>query len=137
MRVICSLVLLALLFLSYAPQLESQISATPTVRPSNRPTPRPSAKKTKKPTFKPTFRKIGIYGEYGPDELPKQETQQIIVGILILLLLVLMAMDISFLTPEVLFLVALIIVILSEILTLAEGLAGEIDIICQTCLIFG
>ena len=121
-----------------APEFLDAQTSTPTTRPTtSRPTtrpttPRPTTKPTtsrpttkptnKPPTRNPTELKPGIYGDFGPKEYAPQETQQIIVGILIILLLVLMAFEIS--TPEILFLIALIIVILAEILTLSEGLAG-------------
>ena len=110
-----------------APEFLDSQTSTPTTRPTTRPTtPRPTTRPTtsrpttkptnKPPTRNPTELKPGIYGDFGPKEYAPQETQQIIVGILIILLLVLMAFEIS--TPEILFLIALIIVILAEILYL-------------------
>ncbi len=65
-----------------------------------------------------------IYGDHAPEKKLTPEEQQGIVATLTILLFVLMAMEIT--SPEVLFLIALIIVIMCEILTLKEGLAGEI-----------
>ncbi len=65
-----------------------------------------------------------IYGEHAPEKKLTPEEQQGIVATLTILLFVLMAMEIT--SPEVLFLIALIIVIMCEILTLKEGLAGKI-----------
>ena len=119
MRLLLSFLLFAAMAI-LAPEFLDAQTSTPTTRPT---TSRPTTKPTNKPpTRKPTERKPGIYGDFGPKEYAPQETQQIIVGILIILLLVLMAFEIS--TPEILFLIALIIVILAEILTLSEGLAG-------------
>jgi di/tricarboxylate transporter len=83
------------------------MASQPTYRPTRQPSPRTNN---------------GIYGNFGPDEYPDKNVQQIIVAMLIILLLVMMACEVS--TPEILFLIALVIVILAEILTLQEGLAG-------------
>ncbi len=64
-----------------------------------------------------------IYGDHAPEKKLTPEEQQAIVATLTILLFVLMAMEIT--SPEVLFLIALIIVIMCEILTLKEGLAGK------------
>lgn len=64
-----------------------------------------------------------IYGDHAPEEPLPETAQQAIVGTLTILLFVLMAMELT--SPEVLFLIALIIVILCEILTIKEGLAGN------------
>jgi hypothetical protein len=63
-----------------------------------------------------------IYGDYAPEKKLTDQEQQGIVATLTILLFVFMAMEIT--SPEVLFLIALIIVIMCEILTLKEGLAG-------------
>ncbi len=65
-----------------------------------------------------------IYGDHAPEEKLPETAQQAIVGTLTILLFVLMALELT--SPEVLFLIALIIVILCEILTIKEGLAGMI-----------
>jgi hypothetical protein len=64
-----------------------------------------------------------IYGDFAPDEPMTKPDQQAVVGLLTGLLFILMALEVT--APEVLFLIALIIVILCEILTLTEGLAGK------------
>eukprot|EP01040_Poterioochromonas_malhamensis_P001714 gene1712-1819_t len=94
-------------------------SRAPTIAPSG-----PSRKPTRKPTRSPTFRAKAnsIYTDFAPTETLTSEEQQGIVGTLTVLLFVLMATEIT--SPEVLFLIALIIVILTEILTLSQGLAG-------------
>jgi hypothetical protein len=65
-----------------------------------------------------------IYGNYEPSKEDKltPEQQQAVVGTLTCLIFVLMATEIT--SPEVLFLIALVIVIMCEIITLKEGLAG-------------
>ena len=65
-----------------------------------------------------------IYGDHASDEPLPETAQQAIVGTLTILLFVFMAMELT--SPEVLFLIALIIVILCEILTIKEGLAGKL-----------
>lgn len=94
-------------------------SRAPTIAPSG-----PSRKPTRKPTRSPTFRAKAnsIYADFAPTETLTSEEQQGIVGTLTVLLFVLMATEIT--SPEVLFLIALIIVILTEILSLSQGLAG-------------
>eukprot|EP01040_Poterioochromonas_malhamensis_P001712 gene1714-1817_t len=94
-------------------------TAVPTIAPSG-----PSRKPTLKPTRSPTFRSKddSIYAQFAPTETLTSEEQQGIVGTLTVLLFVLMATEIT--SPEVLFLIALIIVILTEILSLNQGLAG-------------
>jgi di/tricarboxylate transporter len=83
--------------------------------------PSSTAKPSPKPTRSPTHRK-SIYGDFANDDvLPKNE-QQGIVGALIIGLFLCMAFEIG--TPEVLFLIALMVVIFCEILTLSDGLAG-------------
>lgn len=84
-------------------------SAAPTLTPS------------RKPSRKPTNKPIHIYGDEEPIFL-SQETQQGIVATLTVLLFVLMAFD--FTGPEVLFLIALMICCLAQILTLSETLSG-------------
>lgn len=63
-----------------------------------------------------------IYGDYEEIELTEKE-QQGIVGALTILLFILMACDIT--GPEVLFLIALMIVTLAQILTLTDALSGN------------
>jgi di/tricarboxylate transporter len=94
-------------------------SKTPSFKPSG-----PSRNPTYKPTRDPTYRPKAnsIYGKFAPTETLTSVQQQAIVGTLSILLFVLMATEIT--SPEVLFMIALIIVILTEILTLSQGLAG-------------
>ena len=82
------------------------------------PTYKPSAKPTKKPTNKP----VHIFGDEEPVTLTEKE-QQGIVASLTIALFILMALD--FTGPEVLFLIALMIVCLSQILTMPETLSGS------------
>lgn len=63
-----------------------------------------------------------IYGDYDPIELT-QTAQQVIVGVLTILLFICMAMELT--GPEVLFLIALMIVTLAQILTISDALSGE------------
>lgn len=81
-------------------------------------TPVPSLIPTRKPTNKP----VHIYVNEAPVELTMQEKQGI-VATLTVLLFILMAMD--FTGPEVLFLIALMICCLAQILTMNETLSGK------------
>jgi hypothetical protein len=65
--------------------------------------------------------KSNIYGEHEPISMT-QEEQQGLVAALTILLFILMAMDIT--GPEVLFLIALMILCLAQVLTLSETLSG-------------
>eukprot|EP01033_Poteriospumella_lacustris_P010048 gene10049-7178_t len=91
---------------------------SPTHSPSFKPTAQPS---TRKPTRRPTERK-SIYGDYLPDETLDYSDQQNTVIVLIIGIFALMALEVA--APEIIMLVALMIVIFCEILTLSEGLAG-------------
>ena len=97
---------------------------TPTARPStiapSGPTRRPTVRPTRAPTYRPKTE--SIYQDKAPTETLTPEEQQGIVATLTVLLFVLMATEIT--SPEVLFLIALVIVILTEVLTLTQGLAG-------------
>lgn len=63
-----------------------------------------------------------IYGKY-PDLDLSPLTQQIIVGVLTILLFVGMAIEL--LSPEVLFLIAVTIVLICQIITLQDALSGK------------
>lgn len=63
-----------------------------------------------------------IYGDFESDRKLDETTQQIIVASLTILLFVLMAFELS--TPEVLFLIALVIVMYTEILTMSQAFSG-------------
>ena len=93
-------------------------TAAPTLVPTRSPTKRP----TRKPTRRPTIRK-SIYGDYQPDEVLDYSDQQNTVAILIVAIFVCMAFEVA--APEVIMLIALMIVIFCEILTLSDGLAGR------------
>jgi hypothetical protein len=67
-------------------------------------------------------KKSNIYGEHEPI-LMTQDEQQGLVAALTILLFVCMAMD--FTGPEVLFLIALMILCLAQVLTLSETLSGK------------
>jgi hypothetical protein len=107
-------------------------AAAPTITPTRSPTTRaptlapsgPTRGPTRKPTRNPTFRSkaSSIYTDYAPTKTLTQKEQQGLVAAMIFLLFILMAFEVT--TPEVLFLIALVILILTEILTLAQGLAG-------------
>ncbi len=104
---------------TFTPTQSPSISAAPTVslQPTIRPT---SAKPTAgKPTRVPT---ISIYLE-NESVYISQTGQQAIVGTLTIMLFILMALE--FLSPEILFMIALIIVMLCQILTMAETLSGK------------
>lgn len=92
----------------------AQTSEAPTVMP----TVKPSLKPSRKPTNKP----VHIYGDEDPVFLSTEEKQGI-VATLTILLFILMALD--FTGPEVLFLIALMILCLCQILTLTETLSGK------------
>ena len=79
------------------------------------------APSTFRPTRKPTNKPIHIYGDEEPIFLTENE-QQGLVATLTVLLFVLMALD--FTGPEVLFLIALMICCLAQILTITETLSG-------------
>ena len=97
-------------------------TALPTVFPTALPTvistARPTAKKTGKPSRQPTK---SIYMD-NPSIMMSTTAKQAIVGTLTILLFVLMALE--FLAPEVLFMIALIITMLCQILTIQETLSG-------------
>ena len=76
---------------------------------------------TRAPTKKPVAPIPNIYGENEMIKLPS-DVQQGIVGALTILLFILMATEIT--GPEVLFLIALMVVTLAQILTLSEALSG-------------
>jgi hypothetical protein len=97
----------------------TSITDAPTIAPTQISTVKPTAKPTRKPTLFPT---ISIYQNNESVNIP-QVGQQAIVGALTILLFILMALE--FLSPEVLFMIALIIVMLCQILTLGETLSGE------------
>ena len=92
--------------------------SAPTYAPSRAPTRSPT---TRKPTRKPTERK-SIYGDYKPDEVLDYSDQQDTVIVLIVAIFAFMAFEVA--APEVIMLIALMIVIFCEILTLSDGLAG-------------
>jgi hypothetical protein len=81
----------------------------------------PTLTPSRKPTRKPTNKPLHIYGDENPIFLTESE-QQGLVATLTVLLFVLMAFD--FTGPEVLFLIALMICCLAQILTLTETLSG-------------
>jgi di/tricarboxylate transporter len=107
-------------------------SVTPTAAPTASPTSRkptfapsgPTRSPSLKPTRSPTYRSkaSSIYTDFAPTKTLKPEEQQGVVIALIVLLVVLMAFEVT--TPEVLFLIALCILILTEILTLSQALSG-------------
>ena len=70
-------------------------------------------------------KEANIYGDYNPIIL-SQEAQQGIVASLTVMLFVLLAADVA--APEVLFLIALMVCCLAQILTLKETLAGSFSI---------
>lgn len=110
-----TLVFLLLIAVCYwAPQVQSQSTFTPTTKPS--------AKPSLKPSRKPTSKPIHIYGDK-PAVFLTQKAQQGVVGALTVLLFILMALE--FLAPEVLFLIALMIVTGCQIITLPQAFAGK------------
>lgn len=66
---------------------------------------------------------VGIYGEDAKPVGLTEDSSQIVVGVLTIMIFVLMALE--WVTPEVLLLTALIITLLLEILTLPEALSGN------------
>ncbi len=104
---------------TFIPTPSPSISAVPSI--SFKPTVKPSSAKPTagKPTRAPT---IGIYLE-NENVYITQMDQQAIVGSLTILLFIFMAMEI--LSPEILFMIALIIIMLCQILTMAETLSGK------------
>ena len=85
----------------------------------------PTFKPSFKPSRKPTNQPIHIYGDEDPVFLTDGEKQAIVASLTIALL-VLMAFD--FTGPEVLFLIALMVCCLTQILTMAETLSGKMYI---------
>jgi hypothetical protein len=117
--------LLVFLFLSIV--VLTTNGQNPTPAPTRSPTiaaTKPTVNPTLKPTRKPTYRSKdkSIYMDYAPTKTLTPEQQQGIVATLTVLLFVLMACEVT--SPEVLFLIALVICIFTEVLTLAQGLAG-------------
>lgn len=76
--------------------------------------------------------KGNIYGEHTPIAMT-QEEQQGLVATLTVLLFILMAFD--FTGPEVLFLIALMILCLAQILTLSETLSGMLEACCRNPIV--
>lgn len=97
------------------------LSLKPTA-PTRIPSVRPSI--SLKPSRKPSSVPIHIYGNQ-PAVYLTQQTQQIIVGVLTILLFILMAIE--FLAPEVLFLIALMIVTGCQIISLNQAFAGKLN----------
>lgn len=97
--------------------------ATQTVVPSNAPSFKPSAKPTARPTSKaPTAAPVHIYGKSDPVFL-SSDAQQGIVGALTIVLFILMATEI--LAPEILFLIALMIITGCQIINITDALSGK------------
>ncbi len=69
-----------------------------------------------------------IYGDYAPEEPIGLEDQQAIVATLIALLVAGMALNVG--TPEILFMIALVIVTFCEIITLPDALSGTLLLDC-------
>lgn len=92
---------------------------TPSARPSLRPSSRRPAKPTQKPTRRPS---LHIYGNNYPSTLLTPDTQQAIVGALIIFVFLGMAFEIA--QPEILFFVALVFIMLAEILLIGDVLSG-------------
>ena len=103
-------------------QLDHHILAgeTPTFNPSRQPSRVPSRKPSNKPTVKAT---AFIYGNGVPSVQLSEKDQQIMCGVMTILLFVFMALEL--LSPEVLFLLALIVLMLTQVLTLTETLSGK------------
>ena len=93
---------------------EVLVSETPTLNPSRIP--------SRAPSRVPTPKTPHIYGDAQPVYISKVN-QQIMCGILTILLFVFMALEV--LSPEVLFLIALVILLLTQVLTLTETLSGN------------
>jgi hypothetical protein len=106
-----TIILVGFLILMNLSSTSSQLS---TVVPSNKPSLKPSRKPSNKP--------VHIYGDEKPIFLSENE-QQGLVGALTILIFILMACEIT--GPEVLFLIALMICCLAQILTLPETLSGK------------
>ena len=107
-----------------SPSTSPASSASPTIVATRAPTLRPTGPTrapSRKPTTKPVAPIPNIYGKNQMIALSPDE-QQGLVGALTILLFILMAMEIT--GPEVLFLIALMIVTLAQILTLTEALSG-------------
>lgn len=94
----------------------------PTVVPTSR---KPTQRPTRRPTRRPTERK-SIYGDFTPEKMLDYSEQQDVVIVLIIAIFVYLAFEIA--APEVVMLIALMIVIFCEVLTLTEGLAGKFPI---------
>ena len=86
---------------------------TPTIIPSLTPTNKPTVKAT-------TF----IYGNGVEPVQLSEKQQQIMCAVMTVMLFILMAMEV--LSPEVLFMLALIVLMLTQVLTLSETLSGII-----------
>lgn len=83
----------------------------------------PTFKPTVKPTKKPTSKPVHIYGDNAPVHLTEKQ-QQGIVGALTILLFILMATEI--LAPEILFLIALMIITGCQIISITDTLSGNL-----------
>lgn len=108
--------LLAVLLLATLPQSSTQQEVAPV------PTQRPTARRPSPTTRKPTGH---IYVNNSALSLSKNE-QQIIVGVMIILVFLGMALELA--QPEILFLFALVFVMLAQILTIDEVLSGELTL---------
>lgn len=73
----------------------------------------------------------GIYGEH-EDVVMTDKEKQGVVAALMVLLFILMAKEVT--TPEVLFLIALMIVTLLQIINLTDALSGKHCSVCQCSL---
>jgi hypothetical protein len=105
--------------------LPSQVpSLTPSNAPSVKPTSTPTINPSRKPTRKPTAKPIHIYGE-NPAVFLGEKEQKSLVGVLMLLIFVAMALEIY--SPEVIFLIALMIVTGCQIIQLKDALAGIVS----------
>ena len=102
------------------------IAGDPTAAPTIVPTPSPSPKPSSKPTAKKSPTRAPTQGIYVKNDniILKEKTQQDIVAALTVLLFFFMAVE--FLSPEILFMIALIIVMLCQILTIGETLSGKL-----------
>ena len=99
------------------------LTETPTFTPTRAPTRIPTRVPSRKPTAKPTLKATAhIYGSAATVMMTEQE-QQIMCGVITILIFIFMALEI--LSPEVLFLIALVILILTQVLTLTEALSGN------------
>lgn len=70
----------------------------------------------------PSLEAGGIYGEHKNVDLSESEQQGIVAAVTVILL-ILMAKEVS--KPEVLFLIALMVVTLAQIITMADALSGK------------